>query len=380
MLLDDNFEMQGGVRNYLGKTEEVKAPKYWKSSKDSPETELAYITEAEKGLLIDANLHGSLKNGKPNVGASGLLSYDGWGDSDRGTSDASYGGGNVSGDGDNRDYGGNRETQERSNRANQLTQARKAAAVEKARADKARRIAVEKDRQKRVAAAESAARLRAVAEKKRQDDARLNYLTTEYLDLNFKKPDGSIDKEKEIAYRKQFEKYRTGVIQDITPSQKKSNKVVGGLLNTILPGSGMLYNFYLDSTAMGYKMQNPFGNLFGGGGEISLDDVNNLRGGDNGSDSNARSQLVQSITQAINPNLPTSQVNSYFANQNNANLGINTNFLNTYNAAKTKMANTLNMTPPNQQFGYGNTYNDTYARKMNNTNVFYNYLNEQGLI
>jgi hypothetical protein len=38
------------------------------------------------------------------------------------------------------------------------------------------------------------------------------------------------------------------------------------------------------------------------------------------------------------------------------------------------------MTPPNQQFGYGNTYNDTYARKMNNTNVFYNYLNEQGLI
>ena len=48
--------------------------------------------------------------------------------------------------------------------------------------------------------------------------------------------------------------------------------------------------------------------------------------------------------------------------------------------AKTKMANTLNMTPPNQQFGYGNTYNDTYARKMNNTNVFYNYLNEQGLI
>ncbi len=84
MLLDDNFEMQGGVRNYLGKTEEVKAPKYWKSSKDSPSTELAYITEAEKNLLLDANLHGSLKNGKPNVGASGLLSYDGWGDASDG--------------------------------------------------------------------------------------------------------------------------------------------------------------------------------------------------------------------------------------------------------------------------------------------------------
>ena len=80
LLNDDNFEMQGGVRNYLGKTEEVQAPKYWKSSKDSPSTELVYITEAEKSLLADANLHGSLKNGKPNVGASGLLSYDGWGD------------------------------------------------------------------------------------------------------------------------------------------------------------------------------------------------------------------------------------------------------------------------------------------------------------
>ena len=65
MLLDKDFVMQGGVRNYLGKTEEVKAPKYWKSSKDSPSTELVYITEAEKGLLADANLHGSLKNGKP---------------------------------------------------------------------------------------------------------------------------------------------------------------------------------------------------------------------------------------------------------------------------------------------------------------------------
>ncbi len=96
---------QGGVLNYLGKQEIVKAPKHWKSSPNSPKTELAYITEAEKGLLVDANLHGSLLN-KPNVGPSSLLSFDGWGDADRGTSDASYGGGNVSGSGDNRDYSG----------------------------------------------------------------------------------------------------------------------------------------------------------------------------------------------------------------------------------------------------------------------------------
>ena len=75
-----------------------------------------------------------------------------------------------------------------------------------------------------------------------------------------------------------------------------------------------------------------------------------------------------------------SMVNDYFSNLNNTNLGISENYLNTYNTAKTKMANILNMTPPNQQYGYGNNYNDTYARQMNNTNVFYNYLNEQGLI
>jgi hypothetical protein len=101
MLLGKDFVMQGGVRNYLGKTKEVTAPKYWKSSKDSPKTELAYITEAEKGLLLDANLHGSLKNGQPNVGASGLLSYDGWGSTDSGQNRA---GGDVSG---SMDRGGN---------------------------------------------------------------------------------------------------------------------------------------------------------------------------------------------------------------------------------------------------------------------------------
>lgn len=94
MLLKKDFAMQGGVRNYLGKTKEVKAPKYWKSSPESPSTELAYITNAEKSLLLDANIHGSLK-GKPNVGASGLLSFDGFGSTDPGQNRA---GGDVSRD------------------------------------------------------------------------------------------------------------------------------------------------------------------------------------------------------------------------------------------------------------------------------------------
>jgi hypothetical protein len=94
MLLNKDFKMQGGVRNYLGKTKEVTAPKYWKSSPSSPSTELAYITNKEKSLLLDANIHGSLK-GKPNIGASGLLSFDGFGSTDPGQNRA---GGDVSRD------------------------------------------------------------------------------------------------------------------------------------------------------------------------------------------------------------------------------------------------------------------------------------------
>jgi len=113
MLLNDKFEMQGGVRNYLGKTKEVKAPKYWKSSKDSPSTELVYITDEEKKLLLEANLHDSLKNGKPNKGASGLSSFDGWGDknsdgsSDTSGSNAGAEGGQGSGNSNDSYSGGN---------------------------------------------------------------------------------------------------------------------------------------------------------------------------------------------------------------------------------------------------------------------------------
>ena len=83
---------QGGVLNYLGESEQVKAPRFWKSSPTSPSTELAYITEAEKGLLLDADLHGSLQ-GSPNKGPSNLLSFDGWGSEDPGQNVA---GGDIS--------------------------------------------------------------------------------------------------------------------------------------------------------------------------------------------------------------------------------------------------------------------------------------------
>ena len=75
----------------------VTVPKKWKTN------ELAYITPVEKKALLKLDLHGNLKDG-PHKGPGGVMSLNGWGDKDRGTSDASYGGGNVSGPGDNKDY------------------------------------------------------------------------------------------------------------------------------------------------------------------------------------------------------------------------------------------------------------------------------------
>ena len=71
--------VQGGVDNYLGKQPQVQAPRKWQSSPDKPATELAYITEAEKDLILKSNIHGGLEGG-PNMGPSGIISLDSFGD------------------------------------------------------------------------------------------------------------------------------------------------------------------------------------------------------------------------------------------------------------------------------------------------------------
>ena len=90
------YEMQGGrkpARNYLGKQKTVSnVPIKWKSGPDAPETELAYITKAEKDLLIKTDLHGSLKNG-PNTGPDDIMSLDSQGDYTRDRSPGAYSGG-----------------------------------------------------------------------------------------------------------------------------------------------------------------------------------------------------------------------------------------------------------------------------------------------
>jgi hypothetical protein len=70
------MSIQGGVDNYLGKQETINnIPIKWKSRPGKPATELAYITKAEKDLLLKKDLHGSLKDG-PNTGPGGIMSLD----------------------------------------------------------------------------------------------------------------------------------------------------------------------------------------------------------------------------------------------------------------------------------------------------------------
>ena len=75
------YSNQGGVKNYLGNQKMVKAPLHWQSAPDHPKTELAYITDAEKKLLIKKDLHKSLKGGV-NRGPAGIMSLNGWGSRD----------------------------------------------------------------------------------------------------------------------------------------------------------------------------------------------------------------------------------------------------------------------------------------------------------
>ena len=71
--------VQGGVDNYLGDQPQVVVPRKWQSGPNKPPTELAYITEAEKKLLLKEDIHGSLKEG-PNEGPGGVMSLDSFGD------------------------------------------------------------------------------------------------------------------------------------------------------------------------------------------------------------------------------------------------------------------------------------------------------------
>tara|TARA_R100000742_G_C4268994_1_gene87426 strand:+ start:49 stop:1068 length:1020 start_codon:yes stop_codon:yes gene_type:complete len=95
---------------------------------------------------------------------------------------------------------------------------------------------------------------------------------------------------------------------------------------------------------------------------------------------NEINKIIPNLPYAIGGTAPQeSMVNKYFNNMGN-NLGVSSVYMNTYNDAKNKIAQSLNLTPNTQQYGYGNTFNDNYARSMTSANPFFDELTNQGLI
>mgnify|MGYP003138017237 FL=1 len=75
-----------------------------------------------------------------------------------------------------------------------------------------------------------------------------------------------------------------------------------------------------------------------------------------------------------------SVVNQYFKSINNANLGVSSAYMDTYNQAKDRMAKSLNLTPTNEQFGYNPNAFSNYSMSMTSDNPFFEELQNQGII
>jgi hypothetical protein len=106
------------------------------------------------------------------------------------------------------------------------------------------------------------------------DDAKLDYLTTRYQDINLNP-----------TQRDDFKNFQKQVGYSISPSSKPSNRVLGGLLSmfTGIPGLGYFMGKAMDSTAMGYGL---------GTGTTSDDDGNREQYGAVGQYSGPPSDVV----------------------------------------------------------------------------------------
>ena len=200
-----------------------------------------------------------------------------------------------------------------------------------------------------------------------QDDARLDYITGDYLDLTLTP-----------EQKEQFSDYREGVSEAISPSTKTSNKIISGLLSaTLFPFAGNLYNAYIDATAMGYSVPNPFEGLFGSG-NITPESIQNFQDQGGGGDNNFSNNFSNIIKQMT----PDSQVNQYFDNFGTSSQSPLSSSLETsYNTAKANINSILGMTPTNQQFGYSQApYGLLSSTNMADNPFNIPYLQQRGLI
>ena len=209
--------IQGGVKNYLGDQKTVgKVPIKWKSGPDHPETELAYITKAEKDLLLKKDLHNSL-NGKPNRGPEGLMSLNGWGDKNSdGSSDTSGGnagaeGGQGSGNSrDSYDSGNDRGAEQRASAARQAAQA-KAVRDKEARQAKIRKEQLAKQAKEKAVRDKEArqAKIKKEAEEKKIEDAKkVGESKNPFARFASWNKNAQLQANKDLARKRAFQKYQ----------------------------------------------------------------------------------------------------------------------------------------------------------------------------
>ena len=114
-----------------------------------------------------------------------------------------------------------------------------------------------------------------------------------------------------IEQKETLEKQRKQAQYAITPSTDPKNKIIGGLLSTVLfPGAGILYGMYKDATAMGYNIQNPFSGIFGTD-NITPETIQEFKDRDGGGN-NEGMQLIQNVLKIVNPDMPESVAQKYY--------------------------------------------------------------------
>ena len=201
-----------------------------------------------------------------------------------------------------------------------------------------------------------------------EDDNRLNYITGDYQDINLTP-----------EQKEQFSDYREDVSESIAPSTKTSSKIISGLLSSVLfPFAGNLYNKYIDATAMGYSIPNPFEGLFDGG-NITPESIQNFQ--DKGGDEQQaliNNAISQSPFDMTGTTPQDSMVNQYFANQPTSGSGLSSDLQTSYNNAKNNISSILGT---NQQFGYSaQPYGLLSSTNMADNPFNIPYLQQRGLI
>ena len=418
-LLSDKPIKQGGVFNFLGQQPEVTAPKFWQSSEDSPPTELAYITEAEKDLLLNADLHGSLQ-GSPNIGASGILSFDGWGSEDPGQnvagadisagmdsspSDSGWGdpATSYSTGGGSQFHGTATPTQdlpgvEYQEMLGQMDEGLGVGSITSTTQDPETGqftyeqtpglIDTETYQTENLGAyldspdvsdAEKIAtlnQLQAISNSNLKGTKLSNVKGDDTEQFIIDNLDASLENIKNLT---EYSKYTSSIDENAQTfaGEMEDSGIMGvvksgGVIGSMIKGATDQYKNNKALELLGYTgkvMRNP------------RDDTDYMTGGGGGEERAAINQLAPQASYAVANQTPIpSMVDQWFAN-NQAGTGLDPNYLNTYNTAKAQIANTMGMVDTSNQFGYSATpYGGLTAQNLN-TNPFNTlYMRQLGLI